>query len=65
MPVVRAKLDAEFPRIRVHEFTAAGGSLLVITPLWVLSSWSVVESRPEAALKYVVLLSAPELSDHV
>ncbi|MEI7535139.1 MAG: hypothetical protein WCK57_12290 [Verrucomicrobiae bacterium] len=29
VPVIRAKLDGEFRQIRVHEFTAAGGSLLV------------------------------------
>lgn len=28
-PIVRAKLEREFPQIRVNEFTGAGGSLLV------------------------------------
>ena len=29
VPVIRAKLDGEFHQLRVHEYTDAGGSLLV------------------------------------
>ena len=60
VPVVRAKLDAEFRQLRVHEYTDAGGSLLVsgevATPKDVERVRQIVEStQPPVAVVYQLI----------